>query len=222
VSAGRRGRSPRPALAAALATALTAALATGCGVPRDDAPRALAPAEAPFASPRATAVGDPQGPGRVPLHFVRDDLLVLAPRPVEGPVSDEQLLELLLGGTSPEESAAGLVTLIPPGVTVETVERSGGTAVVTLGGPRSEVLKVQALAYGQIVSTLTPARADGVRFRLDGADLEVPRGDNTLTAAPLSRDDYAALLAPAAPPAVPPADGPGSDPAAAVAPTPSA
>ena len=73
------------------------------------------------------------------------------------------------------------------------------------GGPESEVLRLQRLAYGQIVTTLTPSRAAGVRFRLDGADLEVPRGDNTLTAAPLPRDDYAALLAPAsAPPSLPP------------------
>jgi hypothetical protein len=137
----------------------------------------------------------------VPLHFVRDDLLVLAPRPVEGPVSDQQVLELLLGGPVPDEREAGLISVIPSTVTVERVERTGGTAVVTLGGPESEVLRLQRLAYGQIVTTLTPSRATGVRFRLDGADLEVPRGDNTLTAAPLSREDYATLLAPPEAPA---------------------
>lgn len=212
-----RGPSSRAARRGALTTVLTASLTTvalaGCGVPRDDAPRALEPAEAPYASPRATPVDDPRGPGRVPLHFVRDGLIVLAPRPVEGRVSDQELLELLLGGPATEERSTGLATSIPEPVTVEDVELTARTAVVTLGGPRSEVLRLQALGYGQIVATLTPSRADGVRFRLDGADLEVPRGDNTLTAAPLSRLDYATLIAPptsspASTPPVPPPSGP--------------
>jgi hypothetical protein len=198
-------RRYRLGLRAACAAGLATALLAGCGVPQDSAPRALEPGEAPYASPRATPVGDPEGQGRVPLHFVRDDALVLAPRPVEGPVSDEQLLELLLGGPAPEEREAGLISVIPSTVTVEQVEQTGDTAVVTLGGPESEVLRLQRLAYGQIVTTLTPSRAGGVRFRLDGADLEVPRGDNTLTAAPLSRADYATLLAPSSAPSTPPA-----------------
>lgn len=199
--------------AALVAAVLTALLGAGCGVPHDDAPRALEPGEAPYASPRATPVGEPQGPGRAPLHFVRDDVLVLAPRPVEGRLSDQELLELLLGGPAPEEREAGLVSFIPSTVTVEAVEMTGQTLVVTLGGPRSEVLRLQNLAYGQIVTTLTPSRASGVRFRLDGADLEVPRGDNTLSAAPLSREDYAQLLAPPTPAptaSAPPAPGPPS------------
>lgn len=179
-----------------LGAVLACGLGAGCGVPQDDAPRALEPGEAPYASQRATPVSEPEGPGRVPLHFVRDDRLVPSPRPVEGSVTDEELLELLLGGPSPEEAEAGLISVIPSTLTVESVELTGDTAVVTLGGPESEVLRLQRLAYGQIVATLVPSRATGVRFRLDGADLEVPRGDNTLTAAPLSRDDYAALLAP--------------------------
>ena len=49
------------------------------------------------------------------------------------------------------------------------------------------------LAYAQIVATLTPARASGVRFRLDDTALRVPREDGSLTEQPLARQDYAGL-----------------------------
>lgn len=185
-------------LAAAVTGLVTALLVAGCGVPRDELPRALEPGEAPYASSRASPVADPEGPGRVPLHFVRDGAVVLAPRPVEGPTTTEELLELLFGGPAPEDQEAGLISVIPATVTVEDVVMTGRTAVITLGGPESEVLRLQPLAYAQIVATLTPSRVAGVRFRLEGTDLPVPRADNTLTARPLSRDDYASLLAPPA------------------------
>ena len=190
--------------ARALVAVLTTAVLSGCGVPQDDAPRALAPGEAPYASPRTSPVADPEGRGRVPLHFVQEGSVVLTPRPVEGEVSTVELLDLLFGGPAPEEREAGLLSVIPSTVTVEDVEMSGDIAVVTLGGPESEVLRLQQLAYAQIVATLTPSRAAGVRFRLGSSDLRVPRGDGSLTTAPLSRDDYAALLAPPAPVAPPP------------------
>jgi hypothetical protein len=175
---------------------LAALLLCGCGVPQDAQPRALEPHEAPFATPTESPVTPEVGDRRVALGFVRDDgTVVLSSRTVQDPPTVEDVLELLFAGPSAEERAAGLLTVLPPTVTAEDVELVDGTAVVTLGGPDSEVRRLQPLAYAQVVATLTPGRVSGVRFRLDGTDLRVPREDNSLTTQPLSRRDYAGLLA---------------------------
>lgn len=184
------GRTPTT-----FAAALVALLLTACGVPHDDAPRALKPGEVLYVSPRPSAVADPAGDGRVALYFVRGDDVVLATRRVERSTPTPELVELLLAGPTPQEREQGLISVIPSTVTVEDVSTVGSTAVVTLGGPDSEVLRLQPLAYAQIVATLTPHRASGVRFRLGDTDLRVPRGDGSLTDAPLSREDYEGLLA---------------------------
>jgi len=183
------------ALAAGLAAVL---LLSGCGVPQDDRPRALEPQEVPFASPTDSPVAEPAGDRQVALYFVREGSVVPSRRTVEDPRTPEEVLELLFAGPSEDENAAGLSSLLPPTVTVEDVEVVDGTALVTLGGPDSEVLRMQPLAYAQIVATLTPARASGVRFRLDDTDLRVPREDGVLSDQPLVRRDYAGLLGPSA------------------------
>jgi hypothetical protein len=183
---------------AAVAGLVAVLLLPGCGVPQDDRPRALEPQEVPFASPTDSPVAEPVGDRQVALYFVREDSVVLSSRTVEDPRTPEQVLELLFAGPSPDERAAGLSSLLPSTVTVEDVEIVDGTAVVTLGGPDSEVLRLQPLAYAQIVATLTQARASGVRFRLDDTDLRVPREDGSLTDQPLARRDYAGLLGPPA------------------------
>lgn len=179
-------------------------LLAGCGVPTDSSPRALDPEAAPFG-----VLGEPtpapEGEGRVALYFVRGDRVVLQPRPVERSTTIRQLLDLLLEGPTPEQVAAGTRSAIPTDLRVEDVEVSGsGVAVVTLAVGDNQV-GTPPLGFAQIVATLTaPGRARSVRFRLDGEDLPVPRGDGSLTSDPLDRDDYADLLllqtaAPAAP-----------------------
>ena len=184
----------------AVAGLLTGLLLPACGVPQDDQPRALQPREVPFASPTDSPVAEPVGDRQVQLGFVvREGSVILSSRTVEDPRTPEEVLELLFAGPSPDERAAGLSTLLPSTVTVEDVEVVDGTAVVSLDGPDdSEVLRLQPLAYAQIVATLTPTRATGVRFRLDGTDLRVPREDGSLTRQPLARQDYAGLIGPPA------------------------
>lgn len=177
-------------------------LLTGCGIPVDGDPRPPRPGDVPFALPSTTRVPDPVGQGRVALYFVRDGQVVLSTRAVRRSTPTPELLRLLFAGTAGDEAANGLTSAIPTTLTVEDVAVEGGTAVVTLAGPNDEVLRTQPIAYAQIVATLTPNRAEGVRFRLDGADLPVPRGDGSLSDAPLDRDDYAELVA------VPPTAGP--------------
>lgn len=186
----RRRAAPVRAL---LALAVAASLA-GCGVPRDDAPRTLDPANAPAgALPSPSRIPEPVGNDRVALYFIREGLVAPVTRPVPQSTSVEPLLELLFAGPTSSEQASGTSSLIPASLLVMNVREQGSTVVVTLGG--SEALgRPQVLAFAQIVATLTPDRAAGVRFRLDGADLAVPRSDGSLTDAPVSRLDYAADL----------------------------
>jgi hypothetical protein len=131
----------------------------------------------------------------VALYFVRGDLVVLQPRPVERSLRIDEVLELLLDGPTPEQVAAGTRSAIPTALGVEDVEVGPrGFAVVTLA-PGDTQVSTPPLGFAQIVATLTaPGRARGVRFRLDGEDLPVPRGDGSLTDVPLTREDYADLL----------------------------
>jgi hypothetical protein len=174
------------------AALLALLLVAACGVPPEDAPRALRSRDP---VPGTSPIGDPSGRGRVGLYFVRNGQVVLATRPVRRSTPTPELVRLLFAGTAPEERAAGLISVIPATLEVEDVDVQGRTAVVTLSGPDTEVQRTQPLAYAQIVATLTPNRVAGVRFRLRGADLPVPRADGSLTDAPLDRDDYAPLLA---------------------------
>ena len=209
-------------LGGVLGTVLAVLLVAGCGVPQDDEPRALEPQDVPFASAGPSAVDDPEGTGRVGLYFVRDGQVVPTSRRVENAVTTPELVRLLFRGPASPEFDEGLGSVIPATLSVDDVVVQDGTAVVTLAGPRSEVRLMQPLAYAQIVATLTPQRVGGVRFRLDGRDLRVPRGDGSLTSVPLRRDDYAQLLVPSPAPAVPASSAPASPAPSAPAPAASA
>lgn len=184
------------------------ALLVGCGVPTDDEPRALDPADAP-GGVLETAAPQAEGPGRIALYFVRGDpeRVVLQQRAVERSPSMSELLDLLLEGPTQEQVAAGTRSEIPTSLQVEEVEVGPRcVAVVTLGGDDS-LVGASPLGFAQIVATLTaPGRAAAVRFRIDGQDLRVPRGDGSLTDAPVDRSDYRELLnqpPPASPTALP-------------------
>lgn len=199
-------------VAGGLATALVVLLVAGCGVPQDNEPRALDPAEAPFRAFQESPQPAPQGEGRVALYFVRDDRVVLETRAVESSTNIDDLLGLLLEGPTPQQVEAGIRSALPTTFTVADVEvGSNGVAVVTLGGSATTQISPSPLGFAQVVATLTaPGRATAARFRLDGEDLPVPRGDGSLTEEPVDRSDYAELLA--LPTPTPPA------PAAEVAP----
>lgn len=172
------------------------ALLTGCGVPTDEAPRALDPAQAP-GGVLDTAAPQSEGEGRIALYFVRGDpeRVVLQQRAVERSPDMKELLQLLFEGPTQEQVAAGTRSAIPTSLQVESVDVGPrGVAVVTLGGDDTQV-GTSPLGFAQIVATLTaPGRAEAVRFRIDDSDLRVPRGDGSLTDEPLTRDDYREVL----------------------------
>ena len=198
-------RPPLRALVLALAAIV---VLVGCGVPEDDAPTALDRSSAPFRVFERDVAPPPQGDLAVELWFVRGDRLVPVARAVELPGSPQRVLSTLFDGVTETERRAGLSSSIPSAVSLERLEVQDGVAVVTLDGLNEQV---QVQAFAQVVATLTGRpEIDGVRFRADGRDVQVPRGDSSLTEAPVDRDDYGQLLAvgtptdaPAPPPATP-------------------
>jgi hypothetical protein len=193
-----------------------AVVAVGCGVPQDEQPRALDPGAAPFRVFEPEVAPSPEGDLAVELWFVRSDRLVAVQRTVRLPGSPQQVLSALFTGLTDAERAAGLASSIPSGVSFQGVEVQERIAVVNLDvlDVQSQVLALQPLAFAQIVATLDGRpEIDGVRFRAGGSDVQVPRGDGSLTDAPVNRESYADLLGTAEganavpPPPVVPAPG---------------
>lgn len=211
---------------ARIAAVLVLLATTACGVPQDAEPRALDSQATPFSLPggNSRAPDDapaPTGREQVELFFARDGAVVPTSRLVRRatPILPDVLLDMLLDGPTEAELADGLTSVIPTSLTVEDVVVEGRTAVVSLGGPEDQVRSAQALAFAQIVTTLTGSEGvDGVRFRLGDSDLKVPRGDGSLTERALTSRDYAEVMAGATPSASAPAaaglaeDGPAPSP----------
>lgn len=186
--------------AAARAFAVLLLLSTlGCGIPRDPEPRELSAEDVPFGllSPATTqTTSDVEEPATsAVVYLLRDDRLVAVQRQVEAPVSPAGLLLALLEGPSTGEAEAGFRTAISSETRIRDVTSAAGVVTVALSRQFVEVTgQDQILALAQIVFTATEVPGAGaVRFRLDGEPVEIPRADGTLTSAPLTRADYAAL-----------------------------
>ena len=190
-----------------VAAAVLAVLAvSACGVPVDDEPRALDRGAAPFRVFEPAPAEPQEGEVAAELYLVRDSRVEAVERRLPRPGSPEQVLRQLFEGPTREEQNQGLSTSVPASMQLEGVEVRDGIAVVSLK-LGEQVTTDQVVAFAQIVATLV-ARPDieGVRFRTQGRDLDVPRGDGSLTGAPVNRQSYTEqLVGPrASPPVVPP------------------
>lgn len=181
------------ARAAAVALLLLASvLLAGCGVPRDEAPRTLDRDAAPFRLFEDEPSPAPAGDVVVELWLVRGDRIVPSRRAVQQPGSPQQVLRALFSGLTEEERTAGLSTAIPATIELTGVEVSEGIAVVTLQGVNEQV---QVLAFAQVVATLDGRpEVTAVRFRDAERDLPVPRGDGSVSGAPVTRQSYLEVL----------------------------
>jgi hypothetical protein len=181
------------------AVVLAACLLAGCGVPAQDEPHTVELPRRALSSTAPAPVGKiAAGDVAEVLCFVRDGSLVEVVRRVDTRTGLQQQAQDLIAGPTDVERNAGLTTAL--GATALNVGLPAGSAEARVeiaetdeGGARSD----EMIAYGQIVCTLT-ARPDvsSVIFVRDGARLEVPRADGSLSAGPLHGADYASLVRP--------------------------
>jgi len=183
-----------------LAFAVALGLAGACGVESQGQATQVDDDRVPFGllDPTSTT-SQPRGGGgtnAVDVCLVRGDSVVVIPRHTEVDAPVDAAIGLLEAGPiSDAEAASELRTEVSEG-SVRDLELTGGVAVVALGGGFGELqADAQRLAVAQLVCTLTAQPGVGqVRFTLDGADVDVPREDGSLTAEPLTRDDYRDLI----------------------------
>jgi spore germination protein GerM len=131
----------------------------------------------------------------VTVYLVGEERLVAVGRRLRRPVDLAELLAAVTSGPTEQEAAEGMRSALPAEESVLGVTLGGGVATVELSSRFSSVpVDDQLLALAQIVYTVTTRPGVGrVSFTLEGAPVEVPRGDGSLTSDSVARDDYAAL-----------------------------
>lgn len=173
---------------------------SGCGVATDDSATVVDSESVPFELlEESPAAGVPASPGstRGEICLVDDatDQLVPVEHELQG-TSLEAVVAALGDGPTGEESSEGLRSALPGPDVVASVELQGGVATVDLDDTfRSITGSDQVLAIAQVVCTLTARPGVGrVSFTLEGATVEIPRGNGSLTSGSVSRDDYRTLF----------------------------
>lgn len=218
----RRAAPERPARRIARLLALSAtviAAAAACGVPTGESsfeqipadeisPGLAAPATttttiAPTTTVRDVSETTAPSTTMLPETFETPEIYFLSRgllRPIEltvpAPLFSTDLINLLEDGP-PASAPSNTDTAVPEGL-VNDVELRAGVVTIDLDEtvfdriPRRD----QQSAIAQMVFTfvLNLQGAGQALFTLDGSAIAVPRGDNRLTADPVSVDDYANLL----------------------------
>ncbi len=170
-----------------------------CGVPLDRSPETIPNQQLPpdmEASPGGPPPTLRRGPAAtVEVYFVRGDKLAPVTREVSGPVSLTAVLDQVVAGPAPGEALTGMRSAITPGARIRRARLSEGLASVDLSEPFGDVQGTdQIAAVAQIVFSCTALPGvERVQFQLEGRPVEVPAGDGTLTARPLTRADFVGL-----------------------------
>jgi germination protein M len=154
--------------------------------------------------PRTGSTSDPEttptAPASVSLEvwFAKDGNLVAGRRThASTPRVATAAVEALLAGPTRAERASGLSSAIPAGTRLLGIAIAGGVATVDLtseyqsgGGSLSMQMRL-----GQVVYTLTQfPTVRAVRFRLDGAPVNVFSGEGIVLDHAVGRSDYTDLL----------------------------
>jgi len=176
------------------------AVAAGCGVPSDGDARPIAPDQLPegLGAPESTTtIPAPESTQIVQLFYVRQGSLVPTIDEVSVNASLNEIMAALTSGPVDELANVGFRSALGGADVVRDVSLSAGVARVDLTPAYTQIPPGdQVLGLGEIVLTLTAQAGVGqVQFTLDGQPIIVPSADGTIAAGPVSRDNYAALLA---------------------------
>jgi hypothetical protein len=176
------------------------AVAVSCGVPSDEDPTVTPADEVPYdlLSPTTTALaaGSVQG-GETTICLSLDGRLLTLGRARDGDPPLRTLDALLAAAPTAGESDVGLRSALDDDDVLDGVSREDGGAVVRLGEGFTELPADQQLvAVAQATCTLT-AQPGVVRvaFELEGEQVDVPVQGGELVARPVTRADYARLIA---------------------------
>ena len=185
-------------LAVLLGVSLTV---SACGVPSHDTAEKTNPKDVPFGLLDENSGVDPTdqfGDRDVVVFLAKNGRLIRAERKLAPPVTLERMLSKLAQGPTRAEVADGGRSALPDDETFQSVTLTGGTATVDLGQPFTALSgSDQLLALAQIVWSLTSRPGIGqVQFTLNGAAIDIPRANGSLTPSPVSRDDYLPLAPP--------------------------
>jgi len=186
---------------------LTLALAS-CGI--DSQPRAqvFEPSEVPFgldntaSSTTIAAQPIPNATTATPtstmfdIYFIRSGILVAVTRQAPGPLSSDDLVDVLVSGPTPSEVTSGHRSALTSPEIVTHTRDNGSIVTVDLAKNFNEIPRSDRIfALAQITLTLTGrAGVTLVQYTIADTPIEVPKANGIVTREPVSRADYSSLL----------------------------
>ncbi len=184
-------RSTTRALTIAVAL-LGALVLPACGVPLDDAPRAISRTTTTLPSQTTVPLSEAAGAPKVRLYFLNDGRLA----PTSVAVETDPDLAKAIGLVLVTKPDAPLQTRIPPGTSLLELRVEGSVASIDLSDAIEDISgPTQKEAYAQIVFTaLKFAQITSVQFRVQGKQVDAPTDNGNL--AVVSAADYAPPLNP--------------------------
>lgn len=173
-----------------------ALMAAACGVPEDDAPRAVAVNEIPEAlSASATTTSTPVDGVDANLYFIAlsdGEPELRVQRSKVDNLQIETVLRALVNAV-PEND---LTSSIPPDLRILGTSIDNDVLTIDLSAEFSDVSgapRTQAVAQLVLTATDLP-RFEQVRFSVEGEDIPAPDADSVDVEGPVDRTDYRSLL----------------------------
>jgi spore germination protein GerM len=171
-----------------------------CGVSMQDGPVVVDDDNVPFALLDPSTTTSMPAPAEsttstVTVCFHQGPAVVSVER-AESEPSVSTALRIFLRGPSADEAANGLSTAVFDPSLIAGARVAAGVATVSLSSTFADATGATQLDFiVELVCTLTAQPGIGqVRFELRGERIEIPRGDGSLTAEAVSRDDYRGLI----------------------------
>jgi spore germination protein GerM len=175
------------------------ALVAGCGVRSTSSAATATGDEVPYGlldeRPATTTTVAGADTEVVQIWLTSDDRIVRVDRTVRPPLTLEHIVQVLVEGPTPDESAFGVRSALDES-SVTAVDVVAGLATFHLGDSFTAATpRAQLLALAQLVYTATAqVGIDAVSFELGEQPINVPRADGSIADGTVGRRDYADLV----------------------------